>query len=342
MAGGAAALLAALVLVASVVRIPYVTVAPGSARPVGRLITVDGVDSFPTESVAFTTVSTSEATLLEALRGWIDDDIELAPTEALRQGRSRDEARRYNAQLMDTSKVFATAVALRQLGYEVVVVTSGTVVREIVDGAPAAEVLERDDVVLAVDGEPVDRPDEIRELLQVGGPGASHRLLVERPAGTDQRVEVEVPTMAAEDDPTRAIVGIVGEDRIVDLQLPFRVDIASGDVGGPSAGLAFTLALIDVLTPGELTGGRRVAVTGTMSLDGTVGPVGGSVQKAVAVRNAGYDAFLVPSAELDEVRAVAGGDLRVIGVDTLTEALEALESLGGEVPGLPAVAASSR
>jgi PDZ domain-containing protein len=107
-------------------------------------------------------------------------------------------------------------------------------------------------------------------------------------------------------------------------------------VGGPSAGLAFTLAVLDVLTPGELTGGHRVAVTGTMALDGTVGPVGGGLQKAVAVRNAGYDAFLVPSDELEEVEAVIGDDLRVIAVDTLAEALEALESLGGDVAALGA------
>lgn len=328
-------------LVASVVRIPYVTVSPGTARSVGGLVTVDGIESFPTESVAFTTVSTSEATLLEALRGWIDDDIELAPTQALRGGRSRDEARRYNAQLMDTSKVFATAVALAHLGHEVTVVTSGTVVRQIYEGTPAERALQRDDVIVAIDGEPLDRPDEIRTLLQAGGPGATHRLLVERPPGSDRRVEVEVATVAADDDPTRAIVGIVGEERIVDLRLPFDIQIDSGTVGGPSAGLAFALAIIDVLTPGELTGGHRVAVTGTIGLDGVVGPVGGSVQKAVAVRNAGYDAFLVPSQELEEVRAVAGSDLRVIPVDTLAEALEALESLGGEVPGLPAEAASS-
>ncbi len=328
------AALTALVLVAAAVRLPYVVIAPGSARTVGGLVTVEGAPSYPSESVAFTTVSTSEATMLEVLRGWIDDDIEIVPTEALRGGRSRAEARRYNAQLMDTSKAFAVAVALRQLGHEVELVTSGTVVRSIVEGSPAEGVLEIDDVVVAVDGEPLDEYGEVRDLLQAGGPGATHRLTVERPAGTDNRVEVDLATAAAPDDPTRAIVGIAPEERIVDVRLPFQVDIDSGTVGGPSAGLAFTLAVLDVLTPGELTGGHKVAVTGTMGLDGTVGPVGGSVQKAVAVRNAGYAAFLVPSDEVDEVRRVSGDDLVVIAVDTLAEALEALESLGGDVAAL--------
>ena len=136
-------------------------------------------------------------------------------------------------------------------------------------------------------------------------------------------------TIAAPDDPTRAIIGIAPEDRISDFDFPIDVTIDSGNVGGPSAGLAFTLAVLDVLTPGELTGGHRVAVTGTMSLDGTVGPVGGGAQKAIAVRDAGYEVFLVPSDELEEVREAVGDDVEVIAVDTLDEALAALDSLGG-------------
>jgi PDZ domain-containing protein len=112
------------------------------------------------------------------------------------------------------------------------------------------------------------------------------------------------------------------------------VSIDSGDVGGPSAGLAFTLAVLDVLTPGELTGGHRVAATGTMSLDGSVGPVGGGAQKGIAVRDAGYEVFLVPSDELDEVREAVGDDVEVIAVDSLDEALEALDALGGNAGSL--------
>jgi PDZ domain-containing protein len=157
---------------------------------------------------------------------------------------------------------------------------------------------------------------------------------VERPAGSSTRVDVTLTTIAAPDDPGRAVIGISPEDRIVGFDLPIEVTIDSGTVGGPSAGLAFTLAVLDVLTPGELTGGHRVAVTGTMALDGTVGPVGGAAQKAITIRDAGYEVFLVPSDELDEVRATVGGDLEVVAVDTLAEALEALGSLGGNAGSL--------
>jgi PDZ domain-containing protein len=126
------------------------------------------------------------------------------------------------------------------------------------------------------------------------------------------------------------------EDRIVDYDLPVDITIDSGNIGGPSAGLAFTLAVLDVLTPGDLTGGRKVAVTGTMALDGTVGPVGGGAQKALTVRNAGYDTFLVPPDELAEVQELVGEDVEVIAVGSLDEALAALASIGGNAGSLVA------
>jgi PDZ domain-containing protein len=335
-------LLGLSVLGASLVPVPYVTLRPGQARPVTDQVLVEGAPSYPPEeSIAYTTVSIGTATLLEALAGWLDDDVDVLPEDAIRGGRSVEENRRYNAQLMDTSKLIAVAVALERLGHDVEVRTTGTVVRDMLDGGPASEVLELDDVIVAVDGEPVDEPDEVGELLQVGGPGASHVLTVERPAGTDTRIDVDIATVAADDDPNRAIIGIAPEDRLVGADLPIDVTIDSGTVGGPSAGLAFTLAVIDVLTPGELTGGHRVAVTGTMNLDGTVGPIGGGAQKAITVRDSGYEVFLVPNAEVEEVREAVGDDLEVVGVGTLEDALQALDSLGGNAGSLLAGASAA-
>jgi PDZ domain-containing protein len=326
----AAGLLTAIVVVAAVLPVPYIALRPGSARPVTEQVLVEGAPSYPPEeSIAYTTVHVGETSLLEAFLGWLDDDVDVLPEERVRGDRSEAENRRYNAQLMDNSKLVAIAVALQHLGHQVSIHTTGAIVRQIVDDSPAAEALQLDDVIVAVDGQPVDQPDEIGDLLQVGGPGAEHDLTIERPAGSGTTIEVPVETIAAPDDPTRAMIGIAPENRIVGFEFPVDVTIDSGNVGGPSAGLAFTLAVIDVLTPGELTGGHRVAVTGTMSLDGTVGPVGGGAQKAITVRDAGYEVFLVPSDELEEVKATVGGDLEVIAVDTLAEALEALDSLGG-------------
>ncbi len=334
----AAILLVSACIGAAVIQIPYIALRPGSVRPVTEQVLVEGAPSYPPEeSIAYTTVSVGSTTLLEAFAGWLDDDVDVLPEKAVRGDRSEEENRRYNAQLMDTSKMTAIAVALERLGYEVDIRTTGVVVRAIAEGSPAAEVLERDDVVVAVDGEPVDVPGELGGLLQPGGPGTTHTLTIERPAGSSNRRDVDVTTVAAEDDPERAIVGIRDlEERYVDFDFPLDVTIDSGNVGGPSAGLAFTLAVLDVLTPGELTGGHKVAVTGTMGLDGTVGPVGGGAQKAISVRNGGYEAFLVPSDELAQVQEAVGDDVAVIAVDSLAEALEALDSLGGDVGSLDA------
>ena len=327
---------------ASLVQVPYVTLRPGSTRPVTEQVLVDGAPSYPPEeSIAYTTVGIGSATLLEVLAGWLDDDVDVVPEQDVRGGRSDEENTRYNAQLMDTSKLVATAVALERLGYDVDIRTTGAVVRGFAEDAPAADALELDDVIVAVDGKPVDEPDEVGELLQPGGPGAKHTLTVERPPGSTTHVDVDIATVPAPDDPERAIIGIAAEDRIVGAELPIDVTIDSGSVGGPSAGLAFTLAVLDVLTPGELTGGHKVAVTGTMNLDGTVGPIGGGAQKGITVRDSGYEVFLVPEPEVAEVREAVGDDVEVIGVSTLEDALEALESLGGNAGTLLAGASAA-
>ena len=334
--------LLALAAAAAVRSVPYVALQPGSTRPVTEQVLVEGVRSYPPEhSIAYTTVAVGRTSMFEAIAGWLDDDVDIVPEEAVRGGRSEEENRRYNAQLMDTSKLVAIAVALEQLGYEVDVRTTGTVVRSLIEGSPAAEVLQLDDVIVAVDGNAVDEPDEVGALLQDGGPGASHTLTVERPPGSTTRIDVDIATVAADDDPRRALIGIAPEDRIVGADLPVDVFIDSGTVGGPSAGLAFTLAVIDVLTPGELTGGHRVAVTGTMDLDGIVGPVGGGAQKAITVRDSGYEVFLVPLDEVEAVTEAVGEDVQVIGVGTLEDALRALDSLGGNAGSLLAGASAA-
>ncbi|MFZ6003954.1 MAG: PDZ domain-containing protein [Actinomycetota bacterium] len=336
-AGVIAVLLLSSIVGAAVFPIPYVALRPGSVRPVTEQVLVEGAASFPPdESIAYTTVSIGGITLLEAVAAWLDDDVDVLPEDRVRGGRSAEENRRYNAQLMDTSKLVAITVALEHLGYEVPIRTTGAVVREIVPGTPAEAVLQPDDVIVAVDGEVVDELGEIGALLQPGGPGAQHELIVERPPAGPSVKQLTINTVAAEDDPARAVIGIAPEDRIAEFDFPIQVTIDSGNVGGPSAGLAFTLAILDVLTAGELTGGHRVAVTGTIALDGTVGPVGGAAQKAITVRNAGYEVFLVPSDELEDVRAAVGDGLRVLAVDTLAEALDALDSLGGNAGSLAA------
>jgi PDZ domain-containing protein len=158
--------------------------------------------------------------------------------------------------------------------------------------------------------------------------------------------DVTVELGARPDDPDSAFLGVALSDQAEPVDdLGFTVDIDSGSVGGPSAGLAFTLAILDALTAGELTGGATVAVTGTIDVAGRVGAVGGVVQKAAAVRDMGADLFIVPAGlpegELAEVMDRAGDDLKVVPVDDLEQALAALAQVGGEVAAVEEFAASN-
>jgi PDZ domain-containing protein len=145
--------------------------------------------------------------------------------------------------------------------------------------------------------------------------------------------QAQFATIAAPDDPNRPLIGFMPHDTR-SVTVPYETTIDTNQIGGPSAGLAFTLTLIDALSPGSLTGGHRVAVTGTIAEDGSVGEIGGLHQKTVAVKEAGADVFLVPVAQGDaqiaDARKTAGKGIQVIPVATLDDALNALAALGGD------------
>ncbi len=327
--GGALVGLAGAVLAALTIHLPYYEFRPGSARPVAGLVDASDVAVYPPQSdIAYTTVSLRHSTIASYLQAMFDDDIEVVEDEVVLGDRSETENRQFNLQLMDTSKQDAIRVALVALGYDVPITVSGIVVVRVVEDSAADGALAVGDTIVSIDGETLQFASDVGRIMEPKEPGEVVTLEVEPPDRSEVRT-VEVTLGAAEDDPDRGIIGIELQPRDPNYEYPFPVDIDSGNVGGPSAGLAFSLGVIDVLTPGELTGGLRVAVTGTIDGNGNVGLVGGVVQKTAVVSSAGYDVFLVPRGEVDEVRARAGDNLQVIPVDTLAEALDALASLGG-------------
>jgi PDZ domain-containing protein len=315
--------------------LPYYLFKPGSVRDTEPLITIRGAEVYESEgSINYTTVSLRQATLVGLFWGWLDDDVDIVDRDRVLQGRDVEENRQVNLQMMSDSKDVATQVALERLGYDVDI-TVGHVVVGVEDGAPADGVLRPGETIVAVDGERFDDTEDMSRLLAAHAPGDRVRVTVEGAAGTERDETLRLAP--APDDPDRGIMGVQVVSTVLEYDFPIEVEIDTGKVGGPSAGLAFTLALIDVLTPGDLTGGEDVAVTGTIASDGTVGQVGGTGQKAAAAREKGMSLFLVPSADYEEAVAHAGDDLEVVAVDSLEEALAVLAEHGGNVDELPEV-----
>jgi PDZ domain-containing protein len=216
---------------------------------------------------------------------------------------------------------------------------------EVCRDAPAHGELETGDQVLAVDGTDVTDVTQIRSLVAAHRPGDVVTVTFDRNGATHTaritagKVHTEGSGNTAEQTCVpaggsttgRPCLGVSSQE-FVTYQFPVDIKIDTQLVGGPSAGLAFTLAIIDDLTPGSLTGGKRVAVTGTVDPEGRVGEVGGVEQKAITARTNGVQLMIVPKSEVKDARRGAG-DVRVVGVENVAQALDALHAAGGvEVP----------
>lgn len=303
--------------------------APGSVRNTASAINVEDVDSFPpTGQIGFTTVTVSaDITRWEKFFRRFEEGVEFRPRDEILQGNTPDEQRRINQESMTNSQNAATLVALRHLGYDVTAAGTGVIVHSLVEDLPASAVLGVDDVIVAVDAVDVDISQDLIDAIRALAPGQEVELTIERADGG----AVEEVSVVLGENPNEAGVAMLGvspDTRDFELVFPIDVQIDAGRVGGPSAGLAFTLGLLDVLTPGELTGGLKVATTGTIQPDATVGPVGGARQKAVAARESGVDLFIVPESEYEEALKGAG-DMRIEVANTLDDALTVLGTLGG-------------
>ena len=315
-------LLPAVGITGQLVTLPYDSVGPGSARDVTGLVTVKGHPSYPPQGrILYTTVSVRErVNAFEALAGWLDPATDVVPEQKVRGDIPPDEYRQLNVEAMADSKTTAQVVALRHLGFSDLGV--GAEILSVQEGLPASPVLRPGDVVTQVDDRPVRAAADAVAGIRARSPGDTVRLRVVR--GDEPPVDLEAGLAAG--DEGRPLLGVRLGDKI---RLPFEIEIESGRVIGPSAGLAYALEVLEVLTPGELTGGMSVAATGELRSDGVVGPIGGVAQKAVTVQRAGAKVFLVPRENLDEARSSAAKGLQVHAVGTFDEALKVLGSLQG-------------
>ncbi len=243
--------------------VPFVTLAPGPVTDTlgavdgTRLITIEGHRTYPTSGrLELTTVEeTPKLNLVSALQDWIDDDRAVVPTELIRpRGSSQEQVQQENAQAMLDSQDQATAAALAQLG--VAATGRSVAVYTIPDGSPAAGKLVAGDVITQVDGVAVTTQDQLRAQVGKVRPGTAVTIAYKRGG---KPATVTITTRPATDDPSRAMIGITTTEK---RTYPFTVRIRLSDVGGPSAGLMFAMGIVDLLTPGALTGGRPSPVPG--------------------------------------------------------------------------------
>jgi Lon-like protease len=324
-------LLVALGTLSTMVGLPYIVLKPGPiTNTLGKLegaqlITVSGARTYPTDgALDFTTVRVAggpgaRITVWDLLYAGLSSSEEVEPEEAyFPKGVTSEQVEEESAAEMVDSQQEAVAVALGALGEDV---TQRVVIARVADDAPSKGLLEAGDVIASVDGKRVTDSDAIRTAVGAHQPGDTVRLGLVRDG---KPVEVEAATRQADG---RATVGVfLG----LTFDFPYEVKINAGEVGGPSAGTMFALAVYDTLTPGALTGGQDIAGTGTIDADGTVGPIGGIRQKLVGARDGGASWFLAPAGNCSDVVGHVPDGLRVVRVEDFDQARSAVEAIAAK------------
>ncbi len=306
--------------------LPYYSVGPGPSEAVAPLVKIEDAKTYRHRGeVLLTTVTVREVNGYVWLGSLLDGDDELVPRHEVDGGLNPEQIDRLNAELMDDSKLTAVQVALTKLGYPVTRTGKGAQIVGLVKGAPVAKVARRGDVIVSLDAAPVATVDDAVAVL--GAKKAGEAVEVGLRYRGKGRTRTERTTMTTDpDDRKRAILGVTLATYKAEVESSVDVKIRSDGIGGPSAGLAFTLSIMDRLQADDLTHGRRVAATGEIRPDGKVGAIGGIEQKVRSVEQARADVFLVPDANARAARKAAR-TVRVIGVSDVDEAVAALARL---------------
>jgi len=330
----------------SAVPIPYVKLGPGVT--INTLGSYDGSEVFTFTGddipasvdehfgegshLNMTTVSVTDGiTLFGAIALWATGTYTITPRDEIYPpDKTTEEVKADNARSFLESQSLAQTAALRYLDYP-----EFAYVQQVGTGSPSEGQLEVQDRILSVDGSAVTDLASLQKVMQPMVPGQVVTVRVERPlvGGKLEELDKKVTLQADPEKKTsQGYLGIVTTER---PEAPFQIhnSLETSGIGGPSAGLMFTLGLIDRLTPGDMTGGHFIAGTGTIDLNGTVGPIGGILLKLIAAKDVGASYFLVPAANCEEARTRIPDGLRLAKVGTVTEATAAVAAISkGEVP----------
>src|SRR5689334_11442481 len=346
-------MLIALLCAGVFIPVPYSEMSPGpTVNTLGDhdgepVLQISGRKTYATSGhLNMTTVRVTSAdykmNLVEAVYGWLAHDYKVVPHDTLYpNGKTEQQSTQENAEEFSQSQESAKVAALKELN---IPVKSWVIVSTVVKDSPAEGRLHAGDVIKAVDGTAVKQPTDVAKLVTKHQPGqnvvftvvpAKDQAAAEKANKTATSTEdITIKTATSDDsDPKRAIVGISAG---TDHTFPFSIDIKLADVGGPSAGLMFSLGIYDKLTPGSLTGGSFVAGTGTIDDDGKVGPIGGIEMKTVGARDKGAQYFLTPAENCASAAKDTPGGLTLVKVHTIEDALGALKDIrSGKTSDLP-------
>ena len=314
------------------VPVPYVALGPGPTFDTlgevegKQVVAIEGTEVKPTSGkLNMTTVSQRDGlTLAQALAFWASGDDQLVPRDLVfPPERSREDIKKSQSADFQRSEDNAEYAALNYLKYPKVVT-----VERVNDPGPSMGKLQSGDGIVAVDGTKVADIEAFTALMKATKPDQEIVVDYRRRGAPDGTARI---TLGRNDDRDHGYLGIAVQDAPF---APFTIDFNLANIGGPSAGLVFSLAAVDKLTTGEINGGKFVAGTGSITPDGAVGPIGGISHKMVTAQQAGATVFLVPADNCDEARTVRGNTMELIKAETLQQTIEALETLtsGGKPP----------
>lgn len=330
-----------VMVVGSVVHLPYAVMSPGPTQNTlgtsadGKrtpIISISGLPTYPTDgALRFTTVRVEggpgyPVDVWDILQAWIDPARDVLPVDDVFDPQvSQEQVAEENAIQMEGSQEEATAVALRAIGKQV---PTHIAIAGITDASKAKGVLQVGDRLERIDGAAITTTEGVRDALQQKKPGEKVSMTVTRKG---KEVTLDVQTISGQGGRT-ALGVLLG----LDHDFPAKVTIDAGSIGGPSAGLMFSLGIYDKLTPGPLAGGRQIAGTGTIDDRGVVGPIGGIRQKLAGARSDGAQYFLAPADNCNEVVGHVPDGLEVFKVGTFDEGRTAVEAIAkGQTGSLP-------
>jgi len=308
----------------------YFAVKPGTIEDLTEIISVEN-NTNNNGKFYLVTVAQQPANLVLFFNTIIDPAVDLIPRwQVMPPDMDPEEYNDMMLQWMRDSQNLAKVIALEKVGYSIPVKSDGVKVVDLMEDSPARNILQPGDIILELDGEKGLLAEELVENIQEKQPGESVTVTFKR---NDKIFTEAIPTATHPEDENKAGLKIYIRTLRWEPELPVDIEIDTGKIAGPSAGLMFVLEIINQLTSDDISNGKKIAGTGTINLKEEIGPIGGVKQKIAAAEDVGADIFFVPSENIDEARLVAR-DVQLVEVNSLDEVLNYLKDISLMTPSL--------